>query len=150
MKKIVAVLLVMMVYAGLALAVEKVKDIRFIAHKNGTVFDAKMNLTWAAKDNGSDINWENAQSYCENYRGGGYTNWRMPTQDELKGLFDSSIIGNDDYHLTPLITLTASCLWASETRRNAAAYFNFRYGTRHLTHQSNNLNGRVLPVRDNK
>ena len=150
MRKAIAVLLVMMVYAGFAFAVEKVKDIRFIAHKNVTVLDTKTNLMWAAKDNGKDINWEDAQSYCENYRGGGYTDWRMPTQDELAGLFDSSIIGNDDYHLTPLITLTGSCLWALETRRNAGAYFHFRYGTRHLTHQSNNLNGRVLPVRDNK
>ena len=150
MKRVIAVLLVMIVYAGFAFAVEKVKDIRFIAHKNVTVLDARTNLMWAAKDNGKDINWEDAQSYCENYRGGGYIDWRMPTQDELEGLFDSSIIGNNDYHLTSLITLTASCLWASDTRRNAAAYFNFRYGTRHLTHRSNNLNGRVLPVRDNK
>ena len=149
MKKVIAVLLVLAVYAVVAFAAEKAKDVRFIAHKNGTVSDTKTNLMWAAKDNGSDIDWENAKSYCENYHGGGYTDWRMPTQDELAELFDRSIIGNNDYHLNPLITLTASCLWASETRRNAAAYFHFRYGTRHLTHQSNSVNGRVLPVRDN-
>jgi hypothetical protein len=45
---------------------------------------------WAAKDNGSDINWENAKSHCENYRGGGYKDWRMPTQDELAGLYDAN------------------------------------------------------------
>jgi hypothetical protein len=44
---------------------------------------------WAAKDNGSYINWANAKSYCENYRGGGYADWRMPTQDELAGLYDA-------------------------------------------------------------
>jgi len=45
---------------------------------------------WAAKDSGSDINWANAKSYCKNYRGGGYTDWRMPTQDELASLYDRS------------------------------------------------------------
>ena len=150
MKKVIAVLLVLAVFAVFAFAAENAKDGRFVAHKNGTVLDTKTNLTWAAKDNSNNIDWENAKSYCENYHGGGYTDWRMPTQDELAELFDSSIIGNNDYHLTTMITLTASCLWTSETRRNAAAYFHFRYGTRHLTHQSNNLNGLVLPVRDNK
>jgi hypothetical protein len=57
------------------------RDGRFIAYDNGTVLDTKTNLMWAAKDNGSDINWSNAKSYCENYRGGGYKDWRMPTQD---------------------------------------------------------------------
>lgn len=150
MKKVIAVLLVLAVYAVVAFAGEKAGDGRFIANKNGTVLDTKTNLMWAAKDNGGDINWEDAQSYCENYRGGGYTDWRMPTQDELAELYDSSISGNNDYHLTTLITLTASCSWAADTRRAAAFYFHFRYGTRHLAHQSNSINGRILPVRDNK
>jgi hypothetical protein len=150
MKKVIAVLLVLVLYAGLAIAVEKSRDERFIAYENGTVLDTKTNLMWAAKDNGSDTDWKNARSYCENYRGGGYTGWRMPTQDELKELYDRSILGNNDYHLTAMITLTASCLWASETRRAAAAYFHFRYGSKHLTNQSNSKNGRVLPVRDIK
>ena len=150
MKKVIAVLLALAVCAVFAFAAENAKESRFIAHKNGTVLDTKTNLMWAAKDNGKDIDWKNAKSYCENYHGGGYTDWRMPTEDELAELYDHSIIGNNDYHLTPLITLTASCLWASETRRNAAAYFHFRFGTHHLTHQSNSVNGRVLPVRYNK
>lgn len=64
------------------------RDSRFIAYDDGTVLDTKTNLMWAAKDNGSNINWTNAKSYCENYRGGGYTDWRMPTQDELAVLYD--------------------------------------------------------------
>ena len=148
MKKLAAVLFILFLYVGLAVALEKARDGRFVAYNNGTVFDTKTNLMWAAHDNGSDINWADAKSYCENYRGGGYTDWRMPTQDELEGLYDSTIIGNNDYRLTTLITLTASCLWTSDTRRAAAAYFHFRYGSRHLSHQSNAANGRVLPVRD--
>jgi hypothetical protein len=149
MKKIIAVL-VILVIAGFVFAGEKARDSHFIAYDNGTVLDTNTNLIWAATDNGSDIDWANAKSYCENYRGGGYTDWRMPTQDELQGLYDRSILGNNDYHLTTMITLTACCLWTSETRRSAAAYFNFRYGSKHLTHQSNSRKGRVLPVRNIK
>jgi len=47
------------------------RDGRFIAYDDGTVLDTKTNLMWAAKDNGSNINWQGAKSYCENYRGGG-------------------------------------------------------------------------------
>ena len=80
------------------------KDGRFTAYDDGTVLDTRTGLMWAAKDNGSNINWSNAQRYCENYRVGGYTDWRMPTQDELAGLYDKaktyrSACG-DDVHLT--------------------------------------------------
>src|ERR1035437_8847883 len=90
MKKVIAVLLVLVVYAGFAFAGEKTRDGRFIAYDNGTVLDTRTNLMWAAKDNGSNINWQGAKGYCENYRGGGYTDWRMPTQDELAGLYDAA------------------------------------------------------------
>lgn len=65
------------------------RDGRFIAYDNGTVWDTQTKLMWAAKDNGKDINWDDAKSYCENYRGGGYNNWRMPTLDELEELYDA-------------------------------------------------------------
>jgi uncharacterized caspase-like protein len=109
---------------------EIARDGRFIAYSNGTVLDTRTNLMWAAKDNGSDINWSNAKSYCENYRGGGYTDWRMPTQDELAGLYDAAKsykATQRDYNvkLTELIQLSGCCPWASETRGSEAAFFNF-------------------------
>ena len=66
------------------------RDGLFIAYDDGTVLDTRTNLMWAAKDNDSNIDWSGAKSYCENYRGGGYTDWRMPTQDELSGLYDAA------------------------------------------------------------
>ena len=44
---------------------------------------------WASRDSGRDVTWQGAKEYCENYRGGGYTDWRMPTYEELEGLFDT-------------------------------------------------------------
>ncbi|MCX5908573.1 MAG: DUF1566 domain-containing protein, partial [Deltaproteobacteria bacterium] len=135
------------------------RDGRFIAYSNGTVLDTRTNLMWAARDNGSDINWANAKSYCENYRGGGYSDWRMPTQDELAGLYDTaktyqsecrSIFTTLDLHLTELIRLTCYALWASETRGSEAAFFYFDSGTRNWYHQSRDLGARALPVRFGK
>ncbi|MBM4334125.1 MAG: DUF1566 domain-containing protein [Deltaproteobacteria bacterium] len=134
------------------------RDGRFIAYSNGTVLDTRTNLMWAAKDNGSNINWANAKSYCENYRAGGYTDWRMPTQDELAGLYDAGKTNKNpptggcsgNYHLTELIHLTCCCPWASETRGSGAAVFLFHTGRRFWTHQSNAFITRALPVRSGK
>jgi uncharacterized caspase-like protein/sRNA-binding protein len=131
------------------------RDSRFIAYDNGTVLDTRTNLMWAARDNGKHINWANAKSYCENYSGGGYSDWRMPTQDELAGLYDAaSTYKSDcgyDLHLTKLIRLT--CLWvfASETRDSQVADFGFDNGTRYWHPTSNEyILHRVLPVRSGK
>jgi len=131
------------------------RDGRFIAYSNLTVLDTKTNLMWAMKDNGYNINWGDAKSYCENYRGGGYTDWRMPTQDELAGLYDAaktnkSVCGYD-VHLTALIRLTCTWVWASDTRDSDAALFYFVGGTRHWILQSDcHYYLRALPVRSGK
>ncbi len=104
----------------------KKQDGRFIAFVNGTVKDANTGLMWAARDNGSDILWRDAKKYCENYRGGGYTDWRMPTQDELADLYDENKRNSYGYGVTELIDITQYWVWASETRGpSLAAGLNF-------------------------
>ena len=135
-------------------AIETGRDVRFIANSNGTVLDTRTNLMWAAKDNGSDINWANAKSYSENYRGGGYTDWRMPTQDELEGLYDKAQTYKSgcsyDVHLTELIRLTCTASWASETRGSDAAFFSFITAKRVWNLKSYSGDTRALPVRSAK
>jgi hypothetical protein len=136
------------------------KDGRFIAYEDGTVLDTKTNLMWASKDNGESINWSNAKSYCENYRGGGYSDWRLPTQEELAGLYDkgigykpvSAVRGGYDYkvYLTILITLSCWGEWASETLGSDAAVFDFYNGNLRWSAQSYGLNIRALPMRSGK
>ncbi|HYA15729.1 MAG TPA: DUF1566 domain-containing protein [Syntrophales bacterium] len=126
-------------------------DERFIAYDNGTILDTNTNLMWAAKDNGSNINWQDAKSYCDNYSGGGYTDWRMPTQDELAGLYDAkkrykTACGYYAY-LTELTGLTCSFVWAAETRGSDGAYFYFGNGSRNWTRHSDDNYNRALPVR---
>jgi uncharacterized caspase-like protein len=139
---------------SVATAKEMSRDGRFIAYKNGTVLDTQTNLMWAAKDNGSDINWSDAKSYCENYHGSGYTDWRMPTQDELAGLYDASksqpaecTSSYQNHVATELIHLTCSFLWASETRGSVAASYGFGRGLSNWNHQLGVFHNRALPVR---
>ena len=95
------------------------KDGRFIAYRNGTVLDTKTNLMWAARDNGRDLDWAEARSYCENYRGGGYTDWRLPKHGELASLYDASKTYSSDcgteVHLTEFIHLTCRMYWSANT-----------------------------------
>jgi len=135
------------------------RDGQFIAYDNGTVLDTSTNLMWAVKDNGSNINWQGAKNYCENYRGGGYSDWRLPTQDELAGLYDKSkgytpvcaaSGDNDKVHLTNLITLSCWWGWASDTRGSEAATFIFNLGYRTWYRQSYDGGLRSLPVRSGK
>ncbi len=125
------------------------RDGRFCALANGTVLDTKTGLMWASKDNGGDINWQDAKRYCENYRGGGYTDWRMPTQDELAGIYDESKKNRHGYRVTKLIEITRCCPWASETHGSKAAFLNFTDGggVRGWDGQSNSYLERALPVR---
>lgn len=47
-------------------------------------------LMWTAKDNGSDISWGNAMKYCQNLSLAGYSDWTLPTIDELQNIYDGS------------------------------------------------------------
>ena len=117
--------------------------------------DTRTNLMWAAKDNGSDINWAIASAYCENYRGGGYKDWRMPTKDELAALYDEEISREKEgfqftMHITELIDITACCVWAAETRGPMeSALFDFTDGFPiwQLWTYGATYPGRALPVR---
>ena len=123
------------------------RDGSFCKYANGIVLDTKTGLMWAAKDNWREINWYDAKKYCENYRGGGYWDWRMPTQDELASLYDPNKENRHGYPITKLIDTSGCCPWASETRGSMAAYFHFSSGSRNWDYQSGSSGGRALPVR---
>jgi hypothetical protein len=131
------------------------KDGHFIAYGDETVLDTHTNLMWAAKDNGSDIDWVRAGNYCANYSGGGYTNWRLPTSDELAGLYDTTKTyksgGKYEVHLTKLIHLTGTDAWSSETSGfDYVIYFSFILGKRFKYTPSGVNLFRALPVRSCK
>jgi hypothetical protein len=76
------------------------RDGTFTAYANGAVVDRSTGLMWASKDNGNRVNWRQAEEYCQNFRGAGFTDWRLPTIHELKSLVDKS--ENSTYRVLPV------------------------------------------------
>lgn len=52
--------------------------------------DPVTGLKWAGKDNGKAVNWQRAKKFCRDSRLAGYSDWRLPTTDELEGIYDKS------------------------------------------------------------
>lgn len=156
---VVWVLLGIMVCAGSAFAANETgRDGRFVAYDDGTVLDTTTNLMWADKDNGVDIQWIAAKTFCENFSTGGYDDWRMPTKNELAGLYSGSSRDAHGYHLaTSLISLTGCCPWTSDTcismlpKYEMAGYYAFNLsfitGQSVCSQQGLDSDVRVLPVR---
>ena len=130
-------------------------DGRFIAYNDGTVLDIKTNLMWAAKDNGTNVDWLAAKFYCESYRGGGHEDWRLPALDELESLYNenkahpASCADSHHVHIaTEFIDITCLTVWASEISMttNEVAIFDFNTGFR-SAFAVNMAICRALPVR---
>lgn len=56
----------------------------------GEWLDVRTGLMWTLKDNASDINQKKANEYCQVLRAGGFSDWRLPSIEELWGLYDPS------------------------------------------------------------
>lgn len=92
-------------------------DGRFIAYANGTVLDTKTNLMWAGTEAGRElVHYRDAVKYCEGYQGNGYTDWRMPTLDEVETLYNENLTNQHGYHLTNLIDIDVDYIWARSSR----------------------------------
>jgi hypothetical protein len=146
------------------------KDGQFTAYDDGTVLDTKTNLMWAARDNGVPLSWPKAKDYAGTYHGGSYTDWRLPTPDELKGLYDKDKslkahcqaavddLGQaaDEVHVGDLIHLSCTREWTSQPRSDkpdSVTIFDFHTGSEASRPNSDSFTdtaSRVLLVRDVK
>ena len=63
-------------------------DSAYIDNGNGTVTDIETKLMWQQGTAVDKMNWDDAMSYCLYLSLAGYTDWRLPTLDELKTLVD--------------------------------------------------------------
>jgi hypothetical protein len=50
--------------------------------------DASTGLMWTAADNGSGLSWSQATRFCRELTLGGFTDWTLPSIDDLQGLFE--------------------------------------------------------------
>jgi hypothetical protein len=52
--------------------------------------DSSTGLIWAVRDNGEDVTWGKAIKYCQKLSLAGYSDWRLPSIDELQAIYDDS------------------------------------------------------------
>jgi putative ABC transport system substrate-binding protein len=77
-----------------AVSGEKIGD--FFKYANGTALDTRTNLMWMTQDfrnleGRAPANWDEAMAWVEKMnqqRYGGYSDWRVPTEEEYKMLYD--------------------------------------------------------------
>ena len=127
-------------------------DKRFTAPGDGTVLDSQTGLQWAQNDNGYDINWNSARSYCSSLStaGGG---WRLPGMDELDGIYDRSETLTTPCRqwtceVSPLFRLTGGWYWSNESNGSSEAWFlTLHAGERSPFTVSDSVHARALCVR---
>jgi len=133
---------------------------RFTPVGNGTVIDTQTHLMWSDHDNGSDISWPAAKRYAEEFRGGGFSDWRLPTTSELAELHRvgsewkpaCSPSGSGALRVVTPAAIHLSCylLWSAEARGSEAALISMTYGVPGWGRQSISSLMRALPVRGSR
>jgi hypothetical protein len=85
------------------------RDGVYIAYANGIVQDTKTGLEWVAgPDRG--MTWDEAKTWVESLNVGG-GRWRMPTVEELKGLYQ---YGKGSRNMTSLLKSTGYIVWSGQ------------------------------------
>lgn len=129
-----------------AIAEESQKE-RFRVVDNSLVVDAYTGLMWSLQDNGKDIDWYEAKTFCENYSAGGYSDWRLPDIDELATLYTGDKSNKDGFFISEHFKITDCCIWSSYDTMGGALVFSFKSGRRPAMYISDTYQLRALPVR---
>ena len=121
--------------------------------------DPATGLAWTSRDNGSNLDWNEAKSYCRTLDLGARHDWRLPDIDELHAIFDASasdtFIFNTvpyKYHIKGGIILSGFVHWsATQEPSGPAAAWLFDFldgmdGSRISSRVGNRSNTRALCV----
>jgi hypothetical protein len=110
--------------------------------------DSATGLTWTVKDNGTDLNFTQAKDYCSNLRLGGFSDWRLPSIDELEAFYEMAKKAKGKVP----VELNATSAWSGSTNDSGEVWsLYFSYGGRSLTRIGGHGSaGRALCVRTGK
>jgi hypothetical protein len=112
--------------------------------------DPATQLTWAVKDNRETVTWDRAAQFAKEFRGNALSDWRLPTEDELKSLFNkanSTTILFETVHCVDPIRLSSYLYWTSESKGEKAKVFDFRKGKASFEKKKDYTFMRTLVVR---
>jgi hypothetical protein len=109
--------------------------------------DATTGLTWTFKDNGFDVDWDQAVAWCRNLNFDGHRDWRLPEIGELKGIYDPN---RRRRHVKGGLQRSGWWYWSATTRdagRREAWDFDFISGRQGFLEVGNFAGRRALCVR---
>ena len=117
------------------------------AASDGSWKDPATGLIWTTSDSGSNVNAGQAHEYCSSLKVGGFSDWRLPTLDELSGLYEKS--STKQFRVKGPIEVGDSCALTSSTNSSGEIWsFCFSYGGQSLRAPSGHGSaGRALCVR---
>ncbi len=126
---------------------ETARDGSFITYDNSVVVNTKTGLEWFVGPD-KNTNWYEAKSWIDSLTldGGG---WRMPTREELEGLFKD---GLGTRNMTPLLKTTGWRVWSSLGGYGwtTALAYNFTSGIRDWREQTHSDGFRAFAVRSRR
>lgn len=119
-----------------------------LARQSGTWTDPATGLMWTARDNDNAVTSTQAGNYCANLRLESYSDWRLPTIDELADLYDETQ-NVYSFHIKGSIRLSTCCQWSCSKGRDSGSVWNFSFadGKRSSPRGSDSLGHRALCVR---
>ena len=82
-------------------------------------------LMWTRTDNLEDVNWTQANQYCQDLTLGDYSDWRLPTIEELEKLYDPK--SGTRFNIRKPFRLTSYCVWSS-TKEGSDSAWDFDFG----------------------
>jgi hypothetical protein len=116
----------------------------------GYWFDGAKGLTWAASDNGVGASWTQAVRYCRSLTTGGFRDWRLPSIEELHGLF-GGIVNDTGRYIRGPIQLTGWAWSASPGQEEGEQWaLDFGDGARASVVMGDSGFNRALCVRDSR
>ncbi len=97
--------------------------------------DRATGLMWTRKDNGSDVNEVQADAYCSKLQLAGYSGWRLPTMEELQGIYDPRVSAQAPFdsgltynvHIKGNLTLTGR-IWSDLKEGDLGAAYEVQAG----------------------
>ena len=109
----------------------------FVDNGDGTVTDRATGLMWQKGGSPEGMTWANAKEYVNKLnseRSAGYSDWRLPTIEELASLMKSSRAGN--LYIDPIFSEKQQYCWSADTfGPEMAWYTSFKAGMiRHIYH----------------
>jgi hypothetical protein len=122
------------------------RDSRYVIFADKVICDCFSGLEWLAGP-AKDMSWEEGHKWTKGLATGG-GGWRLPTLNELRGLFKMNKKGDN---ISPLFGISTTDVWSCETEDESSAWgFNFLPGNKFWTSKTLSRRFRVLAVRRRK